>query len=115
MVATSSLRLCGCNVIAGMTTWSSRNPNVKGKNPLPGTTDVFHLSGSHSHTSGNASQVATLSRTFLSKHFSGPLPSVLNVELVLRHFHRHRYQTSPLWFIIGGTKALVRLSRINTR
>jgi hypothetical protein len=34
--------------------------------------DVLHLSGSHSHTYGNASQGATMSRTFLGKKISGP-------------------------------------------
>jgi hypothetical protein len=27
-----------------------------------------------------------------------PLPGAPNVELVLRHFHRCRYRSSPLWF-----------------
>jgi hypothetical protein len=27
-----------------------------------------------------------------------PLPGVPNVEVVLRHFHRCRYRSSPLWF-----------------
>jgi hypothetical protein len=25
-----------------------------------------------------------------------------HVKVVLRHFHRHCYQSSLLWFIIGG-------------
>jgi hypothetical protein len=33
----------------------------------------------------------------------------------LWHFHRHCYRSSPLWFIVGGTKALVRTSWMNTR
>jgi hypothetical protein len=32
------------------------------------------------------------------------------VKVVLRHFHQHCYKSSPLLFIVGGTKALVRLS-----
>jgi nicotinic acid mononucleotide adenylyltransferase len=32
----------------------------------------------------------------------------------LRYFHRDYYKSSPLWFIIGGTKALVSSSRMNT-
>jgi hypothetical protein len=32
----------------------------------------------------------------------------------LRYFHRDYYKSSPLWFIIEGTKALVRSSRMNT-
>jgi hypothetical protein len=36
-----------------------------------------------------------------------PLPSAPSVEVVLRHFHWHCYKSSPLWFVIGGTKALV--------
>jgi hypothetical protein len=31
-----------------------------------------------------------------------------SIEVVLRHFHQHCYKSSPLWFIVGGTKALVR-------
>jgi hypothetical protein len=27
-----------------------------------------------------------------------PLPSAPNIEVVLRHFHRSRYWSSPLWF-----------------
>jgi hypothetical protein len=27
-----------------------------------------------------------------------PLPSVPNIELVLQHFHRCCYRSSPLWF-----------------
>jgi hypothetical protein len=27
-----------------------------------------------------------------------PLPGAPNVEVVLRHFHRCRYRSSPLWF-----------------
>jgi hypothetical protein len=27
-----------------------------------------------------------------------PLPGVPNVEVVLRHFHRSCYRSSPLWF-----------------
>jgi hypothetical protein len=30
-----------------------------------------------------------------------------SVEVVLRHLHRHCYRSSPLWFIVGGTKTLV--------
>jgi hypothetical protein len=29
-----------------------------------------------------------------------PLPGTPNVEMVLRHFHRHCYKSSPLWFFI---------------
>jgi hypothetical protein len=29
-----------------------------------------------------------------------PLPDVPNVEVVLRHFHRHCYKNSPLWFFV---------------
>jgi hypothetical protein len=27
-----------------------------------------------------------------------PLPSVVNVKVVLRHFHQCCYRSSPLWF-----------------
>jgi hypothetical protein len=27
-----------------------------------------------------------------------PHPSVPNIEVVLRHFHRHCYESSPMWF-----------------
>jgi hypothetical protein len=27
-----------------------------------------------------------------------PLPGMPNIEVVLRHFHRHCYKCSPLWF-----------------
>jgi hypothetical protein len=30
-----------------------------------------------------------------------PLPGVPNVEVVLRHFHRSCYRSSPLWFFCG--------------
>jgi hypothetical protein len=39
-----------------------------------------------------------------------PLHGTLNVEVVSRYFHWHSYKSSPLWFVIGGTKALVHLS-----
>jgi hypothetical protein len=29
------------------------------------------------------------------------LPSVSNVKVILRHFHRHRYKSSLLWFFVG--------------
>jgi hypothetical protein len=29
------------------------------------------------------------------------LPGVPNVEVVLRHFHRHCYKSSLLWFLVG--------------
>jgi hypothetical protein len=29
-----------------------------------------------------------------------PLPGALNVKVVLRHFHRHCYSSSPLWFFV---------------
>jgi hypothetical protein len=32
----------------------------------------------------------------------------------LRHFHRDYYKSSPLWFVVGGTKALIRSSKMNT-
>jgi hypothetical protein len=33
----------------------------------------------------------------------------------LRHFPRDYYKSSPWWFVVGGTKALVHTSRMNTR
>jgi hypothetical protein len=30
-----------------------------------------------------------------------PLPSAPNIEVVLRHFHRSRYRSGPLWFFCG--------------
>jgi heme oxygenase len=30
------------------------------------------------------------------------------VEVVLRHFHRHRYKSSPLWFFVGEGLAHIR-------
>jgi hypothetical protein len=39
-----------------------------------------------------------------------PLPSVSNVDVVLRHFYRHCYKSSMLWFTVGRTKALIRSS-----
>jgi hypothetical protein len=30
-----------------------------------------------------------------------PLPGTPNVEVVLRHFHRHCYKSSPMWFFAG--------------
>jgi hypothetical protein len=32
----------------------------------------------------------------------------------LRHFPRDYYKSSPRWFVVGETKALVRSSKINT-
>jgi hypothetical protein len=33
------------------------------------------------------------------------------VDVVLRHFHQHYYyNNNPLWFVVGGTKALLRSS-----
>jgi hypothetical protein len=32
-----------------------------------------------------------------------------------KYFHRHCYKNSPLWFIVGGTKAVVCTSWMNTR
>jgi hypothetical protein len=29
------------------------------------------------------------------------------VEVILWHFHRHCFKSSPLWFVVGRTKALV--------
>jgi hypothetical protein len=29
-----------------------------------------------------------------------PLPSAPNIEVVLRHFHRHCYESRPLWFFV---------------
>jgi hypothetical protein len=29
-----------------------------------------------------------------------PLPGALNVKVVLRHFHRYYYKSSPLWFLV---------------
>jgi hypothetical protein len=29
------------------------------------------------------------------------LPGAANVEVVLRHFHRSRYRSSPMWFFCG--------------
>jgi hypothetical protein len=39
----------------------------------------------------------------------------VSVKVLLRHFHRHCYKSSPLWFIVGGTKALVRSRQMNMR
>jgi hypothetical protein len=30
-----------------------------------------------------------------------PLPGAPNVKVILRHFHRHCFKSSPLWFLIG--------------
>jgi hypothetical protein len=30
------------------------------------------------------------------------------MKVVLRHFHRHCYNSSLLWFVVEGTKALTR-------
>jgi hypothetical protein len=35
-----------------------------------------------------------------------PLPGAPDVEVVLRHIHRHCYKSSSLWFIVGGAKSL---------
>jgi hypothetical protein len=40
---------------------------------------------------------------------------VLNVKVVLQYFHWHCYKSSLLWFIVGWTKTLVRMSWMNTR
>jgi hypothetical protein len=34
----------------------------------------------------------------LSERHQAPLPGAPNVEVVLRHFHRSRYRSGPLWF-----------------
>jgi hypothetical protein len=34
----------------------------------------------------------------LSEKHQAPLPGAPNVEVVLQHFHRSRYKSSPLWF-----------------
>jgi hypothetical protein len=39
--------------------------------------------------------------------FLRPSESDIVVEVVLRYFHRHYYKSSPLWFVVEGTKALV--------
>jgi hypothetical protein len=48
------------------------SPTLPPRGPVA---DVLHLSGSRSQISGNASQWATMSRTFLSKSFLGSLRS----------------------------------------
>jgi hypothetical protein len=35
------------------------------------------------------------------------LGHLLYVEVVLRHFHRSHYSSSPLWFFVGGDFGLL--------
>jgi hypothetical protein len=44
------------------------------------------------------------------KLFVGELP----VKVVLQHIHWYYYKSSLLWFDVGGTKALIKLSKMNT-
>jgi hypothetical protein len=39
--------------------------------------------------------------TLLPEKHQAPIPGAPNVESVLRHFHRSRYRSSPLWFFCG--------------
>jgi hypothetical protein len=34
--------------------------------------------------------------------------TVKGVEVILRHFHRYRYKSSPLWFFVGEGLAHIR-------
>jgi hypothetical protein len=42
-------------------------------------------------------QLGVVEASLLEKH-QVPLPDAPNVEVILRHFHRSRYGSSPLWF-----------------
>jgi hypothetical protein len=67
-----------------------------------GVTAISHRGGQEGRGSIGDGGGGTASTT--SDRWNG------HVEVVLRHFHWHCYKSSPLWFVVGGTKALVRSS-----
>jgi hypothetical protein len=54
-------------------------------------------SGCEAVTSSRGRRLRVVEALLLEKH-QAPLPDAPNVEVVLRHFHRCRYRSSPLWF-----------------
>jgi hypothetical protein len=52
---------------------NARHSQISGTASQGPTANVLQLSGSRSQTSGNASQEATMSKTFLCKSFFGSL------------------------------------------
>jgi hypothetical protein len=60
---------------------------------------------------GNGSTEATLLQHDVD---AKPVLALSDCQSGLRHFHLDYYKSSPLWFVVGGTKAPVRSSRMNT-
>jgi hypothetical protein len=44
--------------------------------------------------------MTTWSSGNLNAKGKSPLPDAPNVKVILRHFHRHYYKSSPLWFFV---------------
>jgi hypothetical protein len=58
-------------------------------------------SGCEAATSSRGRRLGVVEASIPEKH-QASLPDAPNVEVVLRHFHRYRYRSSPLWFFVGG-------------
>jgi hypothetical protein len=50
----------------------------------------------------------TWSSENLNMKSKSPIPGAPNVEVVLLHFHRHRYKSGLLWFFVGEGLARTR-------
>jgi hypothetical protein len=57
-------------------------------------------SGCEAATSSQGRRLRVVEALLPEKH-QAPLPGAPNVEVILRHFHRSRYRSSPLWFFCG--------------
>jgi hypothetical protein len=57
-------------------------------------------SGCEAATSSRGRRLGGVEALLPEKH-QAPLPGAPNIQVVLRHFHRSRYRSSPLWFFCG--------------